>query len=55
MILTGEMISSDEALAMGLISSVHSPDDLMPNALKMANKIASFSHPVVRVAKECVN
>jgi enoyl-CoA hydratase len=39
----------------GLVSRVHEPAKLVEEALKMASKIASFSKPVVAMAKECVN
>ncbi|KAL3159255.1 hypothetical protein ABBQ32_011222 [Trebouxia sp. C0010 RCD-2024] len=55
MILTGDRIDADEALRLGLVSTVVEPDQLMSHAIALADKIASYSHPVVAKAKECVN
>lgn len=55
MILTGDRINADEALRLGLVSSVVEPDQLMSHAVTLAQKIAHHSHPVVAKAKECVN
>ena len=48
-------IDADEALRLGLISSVVEPDQLLDHAVALAQKIARYSHPVVAKAKECVN
>jgi len=48
-------INADEALRLGLVSSVVEPDQLMSHAVTLAQKIARHSHPVVAKAKECVN
>ena len=48
-------INADEALRLGLVSSVVEPDQLMSHAVNLAQKIARHSHPVVAKAKECVN
>lgn len=55
MILTGDRIDADEALRLGLVSTVVEPDQLLGHAVTLAQKIASYSHPVVAKAKECVN
>ncbi len=55
MVLTGRQITADEALAAGLVSRVVPLDDLMDEALKIAEKIASLSRPAVMMAKEAVN
>jgi enoyl-CoA hydratase len=55
MILTGNMIDAKEAERSGLVSRVVPNDQLMPEALKLADKIASFSQPAVAMAKETVN
>lgn len=54
-ILTGERFSAEEAEKAGLISKVVKKEELMGEALKMAEKIASFSRPISRLAKTCVN
>lgn len=53
--LTGDMIDANEALMHNLVSHVVAPEQLMPTALKLAEKISSMSRPVVVLAKESVN
>lgn len=48
-------ISAEEALRLGLVSRVIEPEELLPQAVELANKIGSFSQPAVAKAKECVN
>lgn len=55
MVLTGRQINADEALAAGLVSRVVPVDDLMDEALKIADRVASLSRPAVMMAKEAVN
>ena len=55
LVLSGEMISAQEALALGLVSKVVPAAELENEALAMAAKIASFSKPVSQMAKEAVN
>jgi enoyl-CoA hydratase/carnithine racemase len=55
MILTGNMIDAYQAERDGLVCKVVPNEELMPTALKMANKIASFSRPSVAMCKETVN
>ena len=55
LILTGRMMSAQEAEQSGLISRIIPADELMEEALKTANEIASFSLPSVMIAKEQVN
>lgn len=55
MILTGNMIDANQAERDGLVCRVVPNDELLPAALKMANKIASFSRPSVAMCKETVN
>jgi enoyl-CoA hydratase/carnithine racemase len=43
---TGRVFSADEALAAGLVRSVHSPSDLLPAAYALAAEIVSNSAPV---------
>lgn len=40
MILTGQRISADEALRIGLVSDVWEPEELLPNARNLAGEIA---------------
>ena len=40
---TGDILSTDEALSSGYVRSVHAPDELLPEAYKIAAKIAAHS------------
>jgi enoyl-CoA hydratase/carnithine racemase len=44
--VTGRVFDADEALAGGLVRSVHEPDDLMPAAYELAAEIADNTAPV---------
>ena len=44
--MTGRLFGADEALARGLVRSVHAPDDLLPAARALAREIADNSAPV---------
>jgi len=55
MILTARTIGAEEALRAGLVSRVVPADKLMDEAMAMAERIASYSLPVVMMAKESVN
>jgi enoyl-CoA hydratase/carnithine racemase len=43
---TGRLIQADEALAAGLVRSVHQPDDLLPAAYGLAREIADNTAPM---------
>lgn len=51
MAFTGEAINAQEALACGLVSRVVTPDQLMPEARKLAAKIAANPGAVMRMTK----
>ncbi len=53
--LTGRMIDATEAEKAGLVARVVPAAELMAEAIKTAEKIASFSAPAVMMAKESVN
>jgi len=55
LILTGEFMSAQEAKERNLVSRVVKHEDLVIDAVATAKKIASFSRPVVMMAKEVVN
>lgn len=53
--LTGKMVSADEAERAGLVSRVVPVDKLVDEAVETAQKIASFSQPIVALTKEAIN
>jgi enoyl-CoA hydratase len=55
LILTGRMMPAAEAKAAGMVASVVPQDNLMQEALRLANTIAEYNSPAVRSAKEAVN
>jgi enoyl-CoA hydratase/carnithine racemase len=44
--MTGRVFNADEALAGGLVRSVHAPGDLLPAAMALAREIADNTAPV---------
>ena len=54
LVLTGDMISAQEAKEIGLVELVVPHDELRAKTLELAAKIASMSPLTVRVAKEAV-
>ena len=48
---TGDMIDAQAALAMGLVTRVVPPEQLMPAARELAARIAANSGPALRMAK----
>ncbi|MFH5208022.1 enoyl-CoA hydratase [Antrihabitans sp. NCIMB 15449] len=55
LILTGRNMDAEEAERAGLVSRIVPADQLLDEALKAAEKIASMSLPVAMIAKEAVN
>ena len=55
MILNARMLSADEALRVGLVSSVYPAETLLHNALKTAQQIAARAPLAVIAAKKSVN
>jgi enoyl-CoA hydratase len=55
LILTARMMDAAEAERCGLVARVVPADKLVDEALAAAKKIASFSQPIVMMAKESVN
>lgn len=53
--LTGNMIDANEAEKMGLVSKVVPADQLVAEAVKLGEKIASHSPLIVQLCKEAVN
>jgi enoyl-CoA hydratase len=54
LILTGEMITAEQALSMGLVQKVVAPEMLMEEAMKIARKMASNGSHAIRKAKEVI-
>jgi enoyl-CoA hydratase/carnithine racemase len=52
MLLTGEVLSAQEALRMGLINDVASPNELSERVDALARKIASKSSAAIKIGKE---
>lgn len=55
MCLTGRIMEVDEAERAGLVSRIVPVAELVDEAVRTAEKIATLSRPVVMMAKECVN
>jgi enoyl-CoA hydratase/carnithine racemase len=55
MILTGELISAQQACDAGLVADIYESDQLVEEACKIARVIASKGGISVRMAKEAVN
>ena len=55
LVLTGEMISAQEAYRIGLVNEVTSPADLIPRAEAIAQKIIANSPLAVQYSLEAIN
>ena len=53
-VLSGEMVSANEALRIGLVNHVYEPEELLGATLKLARTIASKSPHTLKVAKKVV-
>lgn len=49
---TGDILSTDEALSSGYVRSVHAPDELLPEAYKIAAKIAAHSPVAITFTRQ---
>ena len=54
MILTGSSINAEQAERWGLVSKVVKREDCLQEAIRIAEKIAALSEPIVKMAKESV-
>jgi enoyl-CoA hydratase len=54
LILSGEMITAEEALTFGMVQKVVPPELLMEEVMKLARKIASNGSHAIRMAKEVI-
>ncbi|MCL4857548.1 MAG: enoyl-CoA hydratase/isomerase family protein, partial [Flavobacteriales bacterium] len=55
MIMTAKMITAPEALFMGLVNHVTTPDELMTTGYKLAEKIANNSSTAIASAIRSIN
>jgi enoyl-CoA hydratase len=55
LILTGEIISAQEAYRIGLVDELYPPDQLMAKAMEMAELICAKAPMAISAAKECIN
>ena len=55
MIYSGKTIRADEALRIGLVNAVYEPEQLMNEAVALANKIVANAPIAVNYAKLCIN
>lgn len=55
LIFSGDIISADEALRIGLVNKVVPADQLIPEARKMAKKFISKGAVALQLAKSCIN
>jgi enoyl-CoA hydratase len=53
MLLSGAMYDAEQAERWGLVSGLHAPDELMPAALALAERIASRAPLSVEATKQC--
>jgi enoyl-CoA hydratase len=51
LMMTGVLVPAHEALKIGLVDSVHEPDDLLPAAHELADKLAAAEPYAIRAAK----
>lgn len=54
LIFTGNLISAEEALALGIVSQVLAPEGLMPATLELAHSIAAGPPIAIRLAKRAL-
>ena len=55
MVLTGRMMSAEEAERANLVARVVPKEELLDEAMRIASEIAAKSRPIVAIAKEAVN
>lgn len=55
LIFTADIINAEEALRIGLVNKVYQPEELLDQAMNMANKIAKNAPIAVKLCKEAIN
>lgn len=55
LVMTGEMVPAEQALALGLVDQVHAPDDLLPMAMAFAQALARRAPQALGIAKVVLN
>jgi enoyl-CoA hydratase/carnithine racemase len=55
LLLSGRVITADEALQVGLVEFVYPDDEMLAKTIAMAELIASYSGAVTAATKRCVN
>ncbi len=55
MVLSGDMITAEEALRIGLVDKVVAPESLAEEAKSLAEKLAAKAPVALRIAKKAVN
>ncbi|WP_138204308.1 short-chain-enoyl-CoA hydratase [Haloimpatiens lingqiaonensis] len=55
LMFTGRFFSAEEALHMGLVNAVYEPEELMDEAIKLAESIAKNAPIAVKLCKEAIN
>lgn len=54
MLLTGRILTADEALTAGLVSGIHAPEELMPAAHAIADRIAASDALAIQYTKSAL-
>ena len=55
LIYSGRAIRADEALRIGLVNAIYEPEQLMEEAMSLANRIVVNAPIAIRYAKQCIN
>jgi enoyl-CoA hydratase/carnithine racemase len=55
LVMTGEMVLAEQALALGLVDEVHAPDELLPKAMAFAQSLARRAPQALGMAKVVLN
>lgn len=53
--LSGRKMGAEQLMALGAVHSIHAPEDLLPDALALAEEMAGHSPTGIRLMKEAIN